>query len=362
MLGTQKPGPGENRRALDGVAQFARIAWPIVSKQPFEKAWRQTRNGAFVALIHVVDHSRGNGGNVRGVVAQRRHLDVEDVESVEEVPTQLAAGHRLLRVLVGRCDYAHVNRCFGFAPEAAQPAVFQHAEQLGLCGGWHLANLVEQQRSLFRKFETAGASLDCSGERALLVAEDLALDQGRWDCRAVNRDKGLRASGAEVVQGARDEFLAGAALARNQDGNIGRGDALTHLEDRLHLRRRTDQRAEHSCVARLTTRSLEFDVRILLPLAVRVLQDSAKTHGVDWLGNVVVSAKAHRMDRGFDGPLRCEHYYDHALLKFANARQQLHPVHARHLQVGDNDARRPLAHTFQAFDAVSRALGAKAQI
>ena len=41
------------------------------------------------------------------------------------------------------------------AAEPLQLARFDHAQQLGLCGGAHLANLVEQQRA-------AGGELDLS--------------------------------------------------------------------------------------------------------------------------------------------------------------------------------------------------------
>src|ERR1017187_10538797 len=333
VLDLDETRTGEDGGALDGVAQLARVAGPVVGQQPLEQVRRDARDGAGVALVHVADHLRGDGGNVRGVLAQRRHVDIEDIEAIEEVAAQLAALHRLLRVLVGGRDDAHVNRGFGLAAQAAELAVFEDAEQLGLGGGRHLADLVEQQRALLGEFEAAGAALDGPGECAFLVAEDLALDQRLRDGGAVDRDEWLQAAGAEVVQAAGCEFLAGAALAGDQDRDVGGCDALDHLEDRLHRRRRADQRAENAGVAGLAAGNFEFDVRVRLALTVGVLQDGAEAHGVDGLGDVVVRTQAHRLDGGLDGALRGEHDHHHARLQLLDAGEQLHAVHAWHLQV-----------------------------
>src|ERR1019366_7278666 len=154
------------------------------------------------------------------MVAQRRHLDVEDVEAVEEVTAQMAALHRLLRILVGCCDNAYVDRRFGFTPKAAEFTVLEHAEQLGLGGGGHLTNLVEQQCPFFSQFETSGASLNGSSERSFFVAEDLALDQRLRDGGAVDCNKWLVSAGTQVVQAARNQFLAGTALAGNRNRDV----------------------------------------------------------------------------------------------------------------------------------------------
>ena len=53
-----------------------------------------------------------------------------------------------------------------------------------------------------------------AGEGALLVAEQLGLEQRVGDRGDVDRHEGLRRGGALRVDRARDELLAGAALAR----------------------------------------------------------------------------------------------------------------------------------------------------
>ena len=72
---------------------------------------------------------------------------------------------------------------------------------------------------------------DGAGEGALLVAEELALQQARGDGRAVELDEGALPARAEIVDGAGDELLAGAGLPADEDGGVGRRDGFDLLED-----------------------------------------------------------------------------------------------------------------------------------
>ncbi len=94
-----------------------------------------------------------------------------------------------------------------------------------------VANLVEEERSPVRQFEAADLLGDGAGKSALLMAEQLALQEPGGDGRAVELDKGPLPAGAEVVQGPRDEFLARARLAKNEDGGVGGSDGLDLLQD-----------------------------------------------------------------------------------------------------------------------------------
>src|SRR6266536_349964 len=80
-------------------------------------------------------------------------------------------------------------------------------------------------------------SRDGAGEGALLVPEELAGDQLLRDGAGVHGDERPSGYGRALVDGARHQLLAGAALADDQDGGVGAGgdaDLLEHLE---HLAR-----------------------------------------------------------------------------------------------------------------------------
>ena len=127
--------------------------------------------------------------NVLAAIAQRRQLDREHVQPVVEVLAQLAGPHRLGRVEVGRGDDPDVHRLLLAAAETPERALLQHAQQLHLRRRLHLGDLVEEQRAAVRELEHAGPAIVRAGERPLLVAEDLALEQRFGDRRAVDRDE-----------------------------------------------------------------------------------------------------------------------------------------------------------------------------
>ena len=79
--------------------------------------------------------------------AQRRHGNVEDVEPVMKIRAKIALGDSSFRIVVGGRQHAHVNIQLGTRSQTAEFALFQHAQQLGLCGYRHLSQLIQQQRA-----------------------------------------------------------------------------------------------------------------------------------------------------------------------------------------------------------------------
>ena len=152
--------------------------------------------------------------HVLAALAQRRQGDLEDVEAEEEVLAEALVLDLRLEVAVGGAEHAHVDLDLHLAAEPAQPALLEHAEQLGLQLDGDLAHLVEEERAAVGELEHAGAPLIRAGERAALVAEDLGLHQRGRDGGAVDGDERLLAPRGEVVDGARHHLLAGAATRR----------------------------------------------------------------------------------------------------------------------------------------------------
>ena len=140
----------------------------------------------------------------------------EDVQPVEQVLAQLALAHGLGRIDVGGGDDADVHGLLALAAERPERPFLQDAQQLGLRRRRHLRDLVEEQRAAVGQLERALPPRDRAGERALLVAEQLRLEQRVGNRRAVERHERLRRARAELVDGLRDQFLAGARLAADQ--------------------------------------------------------------------------------------------------------------------------------------------------
>src|SRR5262249_18614187 len=137
-------------------------------------------------------------------------------------------------------DDADVDLLFLRAADGTDSAFLQDAEELGLQAQRHLADLVEKQGPAVGELEEAFLIVLGAGERALLVAEELALEEGLGEGGAVLRDEELVAPLRLVVDRRGDELLAGAGLALDADGGAGVDDLLERGEDRAHRRRLAD--------------------------------------------------------------------------------------------------------------------------
>src|ERR1700727_1862959 len=107
---------------------------------------------------------------------------------------------------------------------AANPdegTVLQHLEQFGLDRQIQTANLVQKEGTVMRLLDPAEFGRHGACKRSLFIAEQLGFEQGVRDSRAA--DFNQRASGThrERVQEANADLLAGAALALDQNGDVG---------------------------------------------------------------------------------------------------------------------------------------------
>src|SRR5262249_58234917 len=83
-------------------------------------------------------------------------------------------------------------------------------------------------------FQFAFLLSDSSGERSFLVTEEFAFEQRLGQSRAVDRDERRVRASAVLVNSARGQLLARAALAENQDSGTGWRDAGDALVDFTH--------------------------------------------------------------------------------------------------------------------------------
>ena len=79
-----------------------------------------------------------------------------------------------------------------------------------------LADFVEEEGAVARGADQADVVAVGAGEGAAAVAEELALEEIAGDRGAVEGDEGVLRAVGEVMNGAGEDFLAGAAFARNR--------------------------------------------------------------------------------------------------------------------------------------------------
>src|SRR5712691_10937967 len=121
---------GQDDGALDDVLELAHISRPVVFGETLERLFADRRRlgcRAVAVLREEVLHERWD---VLLAVSQWRHVDVDDVEPVEEVVAELVLLDLLLQILVRRADHADVHLDRQRGSEPLDLALLQYAQQL----------------------------------------------------------------------------------------------------------------------------------------------------------------------------------------------------------------------------------------
>ena len=145
--------------------------------------------------------------------AQRRHADADDIQTVIEIGAEAIGRDFCAEVAIGRGDEAKVRGQVADAADAAEAFVFDRFQQPRLHGHIHLADLIEEQRSVGGDLEQALLRIHRVRERAAFVAEELRLEQLLRQSGAIEVDKRRSRARRAVVDEAREDAFACRDLA-----------------------------------------------------------------------------------------------------------------------------------------------------
>jgi hypothetical protein len=136
---------------------------------------------------------------------------------VIEVVPEPPRADGLSEVGIRGTDDADVDRLGLGAAEAADGTSLEDGEELGLDRYGQQTHLIEEERAPVRRVKEPGLGVASVRERAPLEAEQLGLEQGFRDRRAVDVHKGAAPPGPQTMHEPGDQPLAGAGLALDQD-------------------------------------------------------------------------------------------------------------------------------------------------
>ena len=164
MLALDALGLGvEDQDALDEIAELADVAGPVVLAQGGEGVFGHLDVRSAVLLAELLQEFLDEERDVFLAIAERRHEEGDDVEAVEEVFAEVAAGDLFFEILVGRGDDSDVD-VDGVRCSDGEEALFvECAQNLGLRLEAHVADFVEEERAAVGAFE--GTALLRSGRR-----------------------------------------------------------------------------------------------------------------------------------------------------------------------------------------------------
>ncbi|MCG3148042.1 MAG: hypothetical protein PCFJNLEI_01484 [Verrucomicrobiae bacterium] len=225
---------GSQQGFADDVFQFADITVPELVVEKIAGFGGDGGVGVAEFRAMPAEEVVHEQGNVLRPVTERGEEDGRVVEPVVEVLPELFFVDGLFEVAMGRGKDADVHADGFFAAEALDGFVLQHAEEFGLGAGADVADFVEEDGAVVGLFEAADAAHGGTGKGALFVTKEFAFKEGFGDGGAVDDDEGLVGPVAVLVDGAGNEFLAGAGFAADEDGDRLVGDAADFFVDALH--------------------------------------------------------------------------------------------------------------------------------
>ena len=350
-LGADPRAGRQHDRTLDDVLQLAHVARPVVSLHEVEGLGRQLQVRLVVLGPVLLQEVMGEQRDVFAPVAQRRQLDLDDVQPIVEVFSELPFGHELLEVDVGRRDDAGVDL---LRLDPAQPhelPFLHHPQQLGLRLYRHAADLVEEDGALVGQLEQPLLGGHGAREGPLEVAEQVRFEQVRRQAAGVHGDEGVVGAGRAGMEGARRQLLAGPALAFHEDRRAaqrGLGDQLEHL---AHARAAADD-VPQPLLLRAQARAERAVLGHQPPLLGRVADHHHHFFVLERLGDVVERAVLHGRDRVLERRVGGDEDDRQVFVEAAQPVERLDAADARHHHVDDGDVEPPPAGQRQALVAV----------
>ncbi len=163
----------------------------------------------------------GQERDVLAALAKRRHAHAHHRHPIIEIGAELSLPHQRLEISIRRGHHADVDRARLDRSDRDSAPRLEHAEQLGLERWRELAELVEEHGPAARRLECADPILVGTGEGALPMAEELALQQALDHRAAVDHDERAGRTARPCVNRLREQLFAGAGLALDQDGRRG---------------------------------------------------------------------------------------------------------------------------------------------
>src|SRR5205085_1242804 len=101
-------------------------------------------------------------GNISGALPQGRQGDFENVQPVIEVLTEQALCYTLLEIYIGCGDYPDIQPNPFIASQPFDFMLLQDPQQFRLYGERHLADFIQENGPVVRRFKFSGAGLDSS--------------------------------------------------------------------------------------------------------------------------------------------------------------------------------------------------------
>ncbi len=161
---------------------------------------------------------------------------MDDIQTIVEVLSKAAGGNISQQIVVGGGDKSQVRFLGYYAANGFKLPFLQQPQQFGLEDRAQVADFVQEQGPPFGLVHQAPFVFPGSRKCSLYMAEQLTFEDGLGNGRAVDGNQFASAAGTEEMDGAGEQFLAGAARPGDEDGGCTRGNPPDSIENVFHQR------------------------------------------------------------------------------------------------------------------------------
>ena len=165
----------------------------------------------------------------------------DPAQPIVQILAKAALLNQAIQILVRGRDDPHVAGDGFVAADTLEPPFLEQPQDLGLRGGSHVPDLVQEQRARVTLLELADPFSVGPRETAAFVPEQFALQQRFGNGGAIDGEEGGLVATAMVVDRPRHQLLAGAAFSEDQHVDVLGCHATDLLADRLHFGAAADQ-------------------------------------------------------------------------------------------------------------------------
>src|SRR6185436_7362276 len=290
--------------------------------------------------------------DVDRALAKRRQGDRDHVEPVKQILSERAFVDRLFEINVGRRDYSHIHVTAGCVADRREVSLLNDAQKLRLSFNRNISDFIEEDRAAVGDFEIPFSRRDSAGKRATNMAEEFRFEQFGRKIRGVHGDERLVRAQALVMNRARDQLFAGAALSGDQHGASGRRDLFYERKYFTHLLAASDDLARHGAAFEsLSQRAPLF----VFPAAANPGGNELENFAVvEWLAYAGERASLHGGDGGIKRSV-CGDHHDHRFaIEFEYFFECSQAAHSGHRHIEQDQINGPLLNLVETFLTASR--------
>src|SRR5665213_2667220 len=163
--------PRHENCALHGMVQLSYVARPAIAQHRLQRCWLQTKDRSSIARSISREKVSRQGWNIISSLPQRRQVDLNRIQTKEQVFSEAPRSTLRSQVRIGRRDHAHIYRLGLRRTYALHLAGLEHAQKFSLLTHRDICDLIEKESSPAGKLKPSNPVCARVGEGPFHVAE-----------------------------------------------------------------------------------------------------------------------------------------------------------------------------------------------